>query len=337
MDHGVLLVQRRETDRLVEFAQLVEDRGFDLLGLNDSQAIFRELYVTLGVVADHTDHIPIGSTVTNPITRHPTVTASAICSLDELAGGRAFLGIGTGESAVKTIGKEPARLRDTRTYIETVRSLTQGKTVNHDGTEVKIRWVEENETTFDVPIFLSAAGPKTLEMAGAIADGVYIANGVSPDIVEDSIERIKAGAERAGRDPGEVAKWVFTKIQLAETKAAAMNEIRHALAASANFTFRNGNIPSGYESAIREFRDRYEPYEHEQPGATDNAALMEELGLTEVFADRFAVTGTPNDCLRQIEELNRMDEVDGLLYPALAEDDFGLVNQIGSEILPRID
>src|SRR5512139_2931545 len=82
----------------------VEEHGFDLLGIADSQSVFRELYVALTVAALNTSRIRLGPLVTNPLTRHPVVTASAISSVDELSGGRALLGLGSGDSAIYTIG-----------------------------------------------------------------------------------------------------------------------------------------------------------------------------------------------------------------------------------------
>lgn len=339
MDHGVLLVQRRDTDDLVDVARTVEANGFDLLGLNDSQAIFRELYATLAVVADRTDDIPLGPTVTNPVTRHPTVTANGVCTVDELSGGRAFLGLGSGESSVKTIGKPPARLGELRRYGEAVRALTRGEVAEWEGEPMTVRWIEDHEDGFDVPLYVSAAGPKTLEMAGAVADGVFIANGVGPDVVEDSVARVAAGAERAGRDPGAVDTWVFAKINLGASKRAAIDEIRHALAASANFVFRSVNedtVPDALVPRIREFRERYDPGGHEQPGHTHNVDLMEELELTEFLAERFAITGTPDDCVEHVEALEAVDGVDGLLYAALTEDDRALVEGIAEGILPQV-
>ena len=82
----------------------VEDAGFEWLGVADSQSVFREMYVALTVAALHTRRVRLGPLVTNPLTRHLVVTASAIASVDELSGGRAVLGLGSGDSAIYTIG-----------------------------------------------------------------------------------------------------------------------------------------------------------------------------------------------------------------------------------------
>jgi 5,10-methylenetetrahydromethanopterin reductase len=91
-----------------ELCRETEAQGFDWLGVADSQSVFRELYVALALAALHTRRVRLGPLVTNPQTRHLVVTASAIASVDELSGGRAALGLGSGDSAIYTIGAPPA-------------------------------------------------------------------------------------------------------------------------------------------------------------------------------------------------------------------------------------
>ena len=91
----------------VENAKLAEKSGFDWFGVADSQSLFRELFVTLAMVGQATERMMIGPSVTNPLTRHPAVMASAAASVQELSGGRAMLGIGTGDSALYNLNERP--------------------------------------------------------------------------------------------------------------------------------------------------------------------------------------------------------------------------------------
>ena len=159
-------------DDLVELPRLAksaEDLGFDYVGVPDSQSLFHELYVSLAVAARATTRVQIGPTVTNPLTRHPAVTASAIDSIDEMSGGRAFLGIGTGDSAVLNLDLRPARLSQLRDYVEAVRAVLSGQTHDYQGRQIHVR---RSQTA--VPIMVAAEGPKTLALAGAIADIVLV-------------------------------------------------------------------------------------------------------------------------------------------------------------------
>lgn len=144
-----------------------EAEGFDWLGVADSQSVFRELYVALTLAALHTKRMRVGPLVTNPLTRHLVVTASAIASVDELAGGRAVLGLGSGDSAIYTIGAPPATLAGLEDAIATLGRLTTGETVDRGGRPWRV-----HRATRRVPIYLAAEGPRTLELAGRVADGV---------------------------------------------------------------------------------------------------------------------------------------------------------------------
>ncbi|HKX04227.1 MAG TPA: LLM class flavin-dependent oxidoreductase, partial [Methylomirabilota bacterium] len=116
-----------------ELCREAEDAGFEWLGVADSQSVFRELYVALTLAALHTRRVRLGPLVTNPLTRHLVVTASAIASVDELVGGRAVLGLGSGDSAIYTVGAPPATLAGLEDAVVTLGRLTAGETVERGG------------------------------------------------------------------------------------------------------------------------------------------------------------------------------------------------------------
>jgi len=105
--------------------------------------------------------------VTNIITRHPAVLAHSVATLDEYSAGRAILGSGVGESAVYNIGKKPARLKRLEEVIGVIRMLMAGETAHFDGQDIKVSWPARK-----VPIVIASSGPKSLQLAGRIADGV---------------------------------------------------------------------------------------------------------------------------------------------------------------------
>ena len=97
--------------------------------LGDSQLIWRELYVLLGAAAQATTRVVLGTGVTNPITRLPAVTASAIVTLQELSSGRVILGVGTGDSSVRTMGMKPSTVAELEQFVTQVRALCRGEAV----------------------------------------------------------------------------------------------------------------------------------------------------------------------------------------------------------------
>ena len=111
-------------------AELAESQGFEYVGIPDSQSLWRELYLSLSVVANATSRVRIGPPVTNALTRHPAVAASAIATLNEISGGRAFLGIGSGDSAILNLGLRPAKMADLREYILALRAIRSGQSLS---------------------------------------------------------------------------------------------------------------------------------------------------------------------------------------------------------------
>ncbi len=275
-----------------------EDSGFEWLGVADSQSVFRELYVALTLAALNTSRVRLGPLVTNPLTRHLVVTASAIASVDELSGGRAVLGFGSGDSAIYTIGAPPATVAGLEDSITTLGRLTGGETVEREGRTWRV-----HRSTRRVPIYLAAEGPRTLELAGRVADGVIVGLGLTPEVIRLSLAAIERGARAAGRTLADVDVWWFAKTSLADRRDAAIEPIKMALAASANhafrFTLEGKGVPPDLHEKIRALQREYNAHHHEIPGAA-NASLPDRFGLTEFLVDRFAIAGTPADCVAQI-------------------------------------
>lgn len=275
-----------------------EDSGFEWLGVADSQSVFRELYVALTLAALNTSRVRLGPLVTNPLTRHLVVTASAIASVDELSGGRTILGIGSGDSAIYTIGAPPATVAGLEDSITTLGRLTGGETVEREGRTWRV-----HRSARRVPIYLAAEGPRTLELAGRVADGVIVGLGLTSEVIHLSLAAIERGARAAGRTLADVDVWWFAKTSLADRRDAAIEPIKMALAASANhafrFTLEGKGVPPDLHEKIRALQREYNAHHHEIPGAA-NASLPDRWGLTEFLVDRFAIAGTPADCVAQI-------------------------------------
>jgi len=281
-----------------ELCAQAEANGFDWLGVADSQSVFRELYVALTLAALNTRSMRLGPLVTNPLTRHLVVTASAMSSVDELSSGRAVLGLGSGDSAIYTIGAPPATLAGLEDSIVTLGRLTAGEPVEREGRTWRV-----HRSARRVPIYLAAEGPKTLELAGRLADGVIVGLGLTPEAISLSLAAIERGARAAGRAAADIDVWWFAKSSLADRRDEAIEPIKMALAASANhafrFTLEGKGVPPDLHERIKALQRDYNAHHHEVPGAT-NASLPDRWGLTEFLVDRFAVAGTPRDCVAQL-------------------------------------
>ena len=330
MKFGVTMFPNNLED-VARGARLAEEMGFDYVGVADSQSLARELYVTLAVVAASTERVMLGPTVSNPLTRHPAVAASAIASINELSKGRAFLGLGSGDSAVLNLGLRPARLAELHHYIQSVREMLAGETAEYRGDRAHVRW-----SNTAIPVAMSAEGPRTLAMAGSVADAAIIHTGLTTDVLEDTVARIREGERAAGREEGATGVWAFAKCNIADNRAEAIDEIKMALAASGHhafrFTLEGKNVPEQYREAVSVLHREYEAAEHEQVGQTRNAALTDELGLTDYFADRFAIVGTPEECRAKTRAIFDAG-VDVLLITAIGPSPETIIRRYGEEVI----
>jgi 5,10-methylenetetrahydromethanopterin reductase len=295
---GINFLPNRAAE-LVEWVRTAEETGFDIAGIADSQSLYRDVYVCEALTAVNTSRIRFGSRVINPQTRHPAVAACAAATVAELAPGRTMLGVGTGDSAVDNIGVRPSTRAELAAYVRAIRELLEAGTTRYKGTECRLTWGR-----FEIPIYLAASGPKMLQLAGEIADGVIINTGLLPDIIRDSIAQVKIGCERAGRKLSDIDMWWLPITNISGSAEQSVDEIAPTLASAGShlsrFTTAGKHIPPELIDKVVELGRRYRSDQHDKPDST-NRALIAELGLTNYLADRFSVAGSPRDCIAKLE------------------------------------
>jgi 5,10-methylenetetrahydromethanopterin reductase len=181
--------------KLIRLIQDVEAAGFDGAGILDSQMISRDTFVVLGQGATNTSRLTLFPAVTNPFTRDASVLAGAIQTVEELAPGRVKFVIGTGYTSASTIGRKPATLAEMRACIATVKTLLAGKTVDFGATPGRLGYASGRP----LPVLMAASGPKAIEVAGEIADGVLLLVGFNRGIIQRALEHLERGAKRGGR------------------------------------------------------------------------------------------------------------------------------------------
>ena len=286
-----------------ECCRAAEDLGFDKIGVVDSQSIYRDVYLSCAVAAQATSRVAVGPRVTNPVTRHITATASALLTLNELAPGRVFAGVGTGDSSLANIGMRPVKLSVLAEFVSALRTLLQGETVERQGAPLKLNWGKSR-----LPIYVAAHGPKALELSGAIADGVIVGTGVGKEIVEDALDALSRGAAQSGRSLQSLDVWWHLGANIARNRDEAIAEIRFNLASKVNHLLRapsrEKHIPTGCLDALERIHHEYNYLEHLRPGGSGiNARLVRDSGVEDYLADRYAVVGTQDECLSRIEQL----------------------------------
>ena len=219
---GVVLQGAYEPSEFREMAIETEHLGFDHLWLTDSSLHARNCYAYLTLAAGATRALTLGTAVTNPITRHPAITAAAAATVDEISGGRFILGIGAGDRPLLALGSRPCTLATLRSAIGAIRDLWSGDRVSiqDDGFRMDDAHLRFGARA-DIPVYISASGPKTLELAGAIADGVIMLVGLFPEALAWALEHVDRGAASADRARPHVAVFAYGAIDEDEDRALA--------------------------------------------------------------------------------------------------------------------
>ena len=321
-----------------ETVRAAEDIGLDLIGHGDSQSLWHDPYVALTVAALNSRSLRLGPMVTNPVTRHPAVTAAALLGLQELSGGRAIVGVGGGDSSVLNLGLAPARIAEVQEYAKALQDLTAGRQAIYQGRPIRLRWAPAGGAP--VPVFLAAEGPRKLALAGAIADGVIVSNGISEEVVRSTVQTVRRAAVAAGRSPDAVEIWWLVSFQFAPSVPEGIDTLRWLLAANADhvfrFTLEGKHVPPELADGLRGLMSEYAHEEHAVAhGSELNAGLVDKYGLREWLGRRFAITGTPEACRDRIREVAGYGATN-LIFTQLVPDQVGFVRQLGTDVLAHL-
>lgn len=318
-------------ERMLDFVRRAEDLGFDPITFADTVSLARfharDPYVYLALAAGATRTATIGTCVTNPLTRHLSVTANAIASIDDLCPGRTVLGIGTGDTAVHLVGLERARLGPMREALEVLRGLLDGTPVEHRGARLTSNWRKP-----ELPIFLAAGGPATLALGGELANGVITLAGLDQDVLAYVRAGVAEGEARAGRTPGSTPIWVDGLVSIGPERQATRDAIRPRIASLANHNFRVAfhGVPDERLAEVRAFREAYD--ETDLGPGSKNARLV-----TDYMLDRFGIVGTPADAIARFETLAEQGVETFLIAQPFTQAEREVVLEtVGREVIPRV-
>ncbi len=202
MEFSLTVATKIDDWQLIKYA---EDLGYDRAWVPDSQMIWSDCYATLALAAHNTSRIKLGTGVAIPGVRLAPVTAHSIASINRIAPGRVFLGIGTGHTAMRVMGFDPMKIRDFREYLRVVRTLLKGEEVDFtlNGVTHTTRFLHLDRGFINIadpiPIYVAANGPLALRTAGEFGDGLVTVFDVRPEIMQHSMEQLQAGAARVGK------------------------------------------------------------------------------------------------------------------------------------------
>ena len=202
MEFGICVDTHIDKWDVIRYA---EELGYDRAWVPDSEMIWSDCYAVMALAAQATKRIKIGTGVAIPGTRIAPVTAHSIATINEIAPGRVFLGIGTGHTAMRVLGQDPMRLKDFREYLRVVRALLHGEAVEYTyaGRTREIEFLHRDRHFINldqpIPIYVAANGPKACEAVGAFGDGWISASGGDTGTIKSQLGMIEQGARKAGR------------------------------------------------------------------------------------------------------------------------------------------
>lgn len=315
--------------RVAPAAAHAERLGFDGFLLADSQNLNADIWVELALAGAATDRLVVGPGVTNPVSRHPAVTASAAMTLHAETGGRAVLGVGRGDTALARIGRPPVALADFERAIVALQHYLGGRPVDYDGATDPIAW-SPGPDLGKVELSVAATGPKVIALAARHAEQVDFTVGAEH-------ARLRWAARTATATSDDVSLGAYVNVAVHPDRTVARDLVRGSAAIFARFATHGAPL-DGLSEATRDgiarLGARYDEARHGQ------AAAPQAQQLDDDFIDRFAVVGSSQeviDRLAQIGELGieRVIVVAGSLDadPALVEESN---ERFAAEVLPAL-
>jgi len=304
-----------------------EKAGFDYVWITD-HFNNRNVYVTLTCIALHTNKIKMGPGVTNPYLVNPVMTAQSVASISEIAPNRVTLGIGAGDkTTLSLLGVEiKSPLTAIRESVEIIRSLITTGKAKYSG---KIFSVQKAKFNFKpkgkIPIYIGAQGPKMLELAAKIGDGILI-NASHPKDIGDAFQYIKSGAEKANRKLEEIDVAAYTSFSVHEKEKKAIK------AATPVVAF----IVSGSPEPVLEKHE----ISIEDAMAIKKALEAGNWGeafskVTPEMIDAFSISGTPETCIERINELIKLGVSQFVVGSPIGPNVREAIDLISKEIIPH--
>lgn len=342
MEFGICMATKIDDWQLIKYA---EDLGYDMAWVPDSQMIWSDCYAVMALAAQHTSRIRLGTGVAIPGTRIAPVTAHSIASINQIAPGRVFLGIGTGHTAMRVMGMEPMRIRDFREYLRVLRTLLRGEEVEYtlgDRTRT-IQFLHQDLHFINlenpVPIYAAANGPRALRTVGEYGDGLISAFNERPDMLQHNLQLVREGAERADRtlpddfftatittavvlQPGEK----LTSDRVIEECGSQVTAIIHFAYEIFKQTGRQEDIPEAFLDIWDEYCDHVEKMETPREkrylqihnGHCTFMVPEERRFVTPKTIQGVGIVGEPDDIIDQIRTAEKAGLKEVTLLPPMA-------------------
>jgi probable F420-dependent oxidoreductase len=279
-------------------------------------------------MAQASTRLRLGTCVTNPATREPSVTASTLAVLDEISGGRMDLGIGRGDSARRVLGKPPTTMAQLEEAITVIKALVEGRSIEFEGTELVLPWTGR----WTLPVWVAGYGPMALAMTGRVADGVILQL-ADPDLVRWFVSQLRDAEVAAGRERGSVKVQAAAPAHVGD-RAGGRERTRWFPALVSNHVvdlvnkYPREQLPESLTGYVRD-RTGYDYHHHAEVGSSNASFVTDEI------ADRFCILGSAEE---HIEKLRVLAEagVDQFNLYLMNGDEEEQVELYGSHVIPAL-
>ena len=328
MQFGITFKPDLDVQRIVNLTRQAEAAGFEYGWIFDSHVLWKEPYPLLTLMATNTKKMKLGTCVTNPAVRDVTVTASLLATLNLISGQRMVLGIGRGDSSRRVLGKKPTTVAQLGEAVRNIRALTSGGEIEYEGQPARMAWA-----TGSPPVWIAGYGPKVLQLAGEIADGVIL-QFADPDLIAWCISFVHQAARQAGRNPRSIQVmaaapvWVSSDIKLARERvrwfpALVSNHVMDLIS-----RYKPEELPPALTTYVQN-RGGYDYQHHCEVGSRNAEFVSDEV------VDRFCLVGPVQAHLKKLQRLAGVGVTQFNIYLMCGEEEETL-RIYGREVLPAL-
>jgi probable F420-dependent oxidoreductase len=299
MQFGFTIKPDMTVDRIIALTRQAEACGFDYGWIFDSHVLWLEPYPVLTLMAANTEKMRLGTCVTNPATRDITVMSSLFATLNLISGGRMQLGIGRGDSSRRVLGKKPVTVAQLEESIQEFRNLTGAEEIDYEGGKARLTWANGGVP----PVWVAGYGPKVLELAGRVGDGVIL-QFADPDLIEWCVSFVKKGAEAAGRDAKKIEIMAAAPVWLSDDLKVGRERVRWFPALVSNHVidlvsrYKPEELPPALTSYVQD-RGKYDYLHHCEVDSSNRTFVSDEV------TDRFCLLGPAEAHIEKLRALAR--------------------------------
>ncbi len=328
MHFGITFKPDMPPERIVALTRQAEAAGFDYGWIFDSHVLWLEPYPMLALMAANTKEMKLGPCVTNPAVRDITVTSSLFATLNLISGGRMQLGIGRGDSSRRVLGKKPVTSATLEQAIADFRALTSGEKIDYEGREAQLTWASGSVP----PVWVAGYGPKVLDLAGRIGDGVIL-QFADPDLIQWCLGFVRKGAESAGRDFKKIEVMAAAPVWVSDDLRVARDRVRWFPALVSNHVvdlvsrYKPEELPPALTSYIRT-KGEYDYLHHCEVGSSNADFVSDEV------IDRFCLVGPAEAHLKKLRTLAAAGVTQFNIY-LMCGDEEQTVETYRKDVLPK--